>query len=127
VLPAAFCSANLIIYWGGFDTTWKLVCAIGLGLLLFTVGALVAGTRAARTIRNAFWIAPWLVGQVIMGRLGRYGNGAMNVLPNWMDIAVVIVFALTIFYWAVSLAQSKEATAAAVARDGQQLSYETPQ
>jgi amino acid transporter len=127
VLPAAFCSANLIIYWGGFDTTWKLVCAIGLGLLLFTVGALVAGTRAPRTIRNAFWIAPWLVGQVIMGRLGRYGNGAMNVLPNWMDIAVVIAFALTIFYWAVSLAQSKEATAAAVGRDGQQLAYESPE
>jgi hypothetical protein len=112
VLPAAFCSANLIIYWGGFGTTWKLVCAIGLGLLLFTIGALVAGTSAQRTIRNAFWIGPWLAGQVLMGLLGRYGNGALNVLPGWVDIAVVIAFALAIFYWAVSLTQSKEATAA---------------
>src|SRR5438132_739226 len=40
LLPAAFCSANLIIYWGGFGTTWKLACAIGIGLALFSVGAL---------------------------------------------------------------------------------------
>src|SRR5882672_4729214 len=39
VLPAAFCSANLIIYWGGFESTWKLACAMLVGLALFIVGA----------------------------------------------------------------------------------------
>src|ERR1044071_6534690 len=39
LLPAAFCSANLIIYWGGFDTTWKLATAIAVGLAWFTIGA----------------------------------------------------------------------------------------
>ena len=28
VLPAAFCSANLIIYWGGFEVLWKLDLAL---------------------------------------------------------------------------------------------------
>src|SRR5438477_4483519 len=37
-LPAAFCCANLIIYWGGFDTTWKLTVAMALGLVLFALG-----------------------------------------------------------------------------------------
>ncbi len=124
VLPAAFCSANLIIYWGGFDTTWKLVCAIGVGLVLFAVGARLRRTGAQRTIRNAFWIGPWLAGQVLLGWLGRYGNGARNVLPNWFDIALVIVFALGIYYWAVNLSLSTEATAAAVAKDAQQLAYD---
>ena len=62
---------------------------------------------------------------MIIGALGRYGGGARNILPNWVDIAVVIVFALAIFYWAVSLALNEEATAAAVAKDAQQIDYET--
>jgi amino acid transporter len=126
-LPAAFCAANLIIYWGGFDTTWKLACAMGVGLVLFAVGAWRSGTGAQRTIRNAFWIAPWFAGQVLMGWLGRYGpdgDGHRNLLPNWVDIGVVIIFALVIFYWAVRLTLTKEGTASAVAKDAQQINYE---
>jgi amino acid transporter len=124
VVPAAFCSANLIIYWGGFETTWKLACAMAVGLALFIVGAWRRGTDAQRTIRNSFWIAPWFAGQVLIGWLGRYGNNARNILPNWVDLFVVIVFALVIFYWAVSLTLSKEGTAAAVAKDAKQINYE---
>ena len=121
VLPAAFCSANLIIYWGGFDTTWKLVCAVAGGLILFTLGAWRNQTGAQGAIRNALWVAAWLAGQVLIGFLGRYGAGVQNLLPNWIDIAVVIVFALTIFYWAVSLTMSGPDTLAAINRDANQL------
>src|SRR2546425_1680904 len=121
VLPAAFCSANLIIYWGGFETTWKLACAMGVGLALFAIGAWRSDTGAQHTIRNAFWIGPWFGGQVLIGWLGRYGNGSKNLLPNWVDIAVVTLFSLAIFYWAVSLTLTSEGTAAAVAKDAQQI------
>jgi amino acid transporter len=126
VLPAAFCSANLIIYWGGFESTWKLACAVVVGLALFAVGAWRSGTGAQHTVRNAIWIGPWFGGQVLIGALGRYGGGARNILPNWVDIAVVIVFSLAIFYWAVSLTLTTEATAAAVAKDARQIDYDTP-
>jgi amino acid transporter len=125
VLPAAFCSANLIIYWGGFESTWKLACAMVVGLALFAVGTWRSGTGAQHAARNAIWIGPWLGGQVVIGALGRYGDSASNILPNWVDVAVVIVFALAIFYWAVSLTLTKEGTAAAVAKDAQQLAYDT--
>jgi amino acid transporter len=121
LLPAAFCSANLVIYWGGFDTTWKLVSAIAVGLVLFTVGAWRGKTGAQRTIRNALWIGPWLGGHVLIGMFGRYGNGSKNLLPQWIDIAVVVIFALGIFYWAVSLALTEEESAAAVMKDTPQL------
>ena len=121
LLPAAFCSANLIIYWGGFDTTWKLACAMGVGLMFFGFGAWRAKTEAHRTLRTAVWIAPWLGGQVLIGWLGRYGNGAKDVLPNWWDIVLMLAFALAIFYWAVGLANASEQTAAAVAKDASQL------
>ena len=125
LLPAAFCSANLIIYWGGFETTWKLACAIGIGLALFAVGAWRSHTAAPLTARNAVWIGPWFGGQVLIGLVGRYGNGSKNLLPNWVDIFVVIVFALAIFYWAVNLALTREGTEAAIERDAQQIDYAT--
>src|SRR5436190_15340316 len=121
LLPAAFCSANLIIYWGGFDTTWKLVCAVAAGLLIFALGAWRAQTGALRTMRNALWIGPWLAGQVLIGWLGRYGSGARNFIPSWLDIGLVIAFALIIFYWAVSLANSNAQASAAVEKDKRQL------
>src|SRR5262249_55439780 len=121
LLPAAFCAANLVIYWGGFDTTWKLVTAIAVGFALFSIGAWRRKTGAQRAIRNALWIVPWLGGHVLIGLLGRYGVGAKGILPAWIDIAVVIIFALVIFYWAISLALSEADSAAAVRKDTQQF------
>src|SRR5579883_405649 len=119
VLPAAFCSANLIIYWGGYDSTLKLVGAMVAGLALFAAGAWWSGTKQ-QTLRNSLWIWPWLAGHVVIGILGRYGGGR-NILPDWTDIAVVVLFSLTIFYSAIALTLSKEAAAAALEKDTQQL------
>jgi hypothetical protein len=58
-----------------------------------------------------------LAGQVVIGWLGRYGIGARSLIPNWLDIAIVVAFALTIFYWAISLANGEAEAAAAIAKD----------
>jgi amino acid transporter len=123
VLPAAFCSANLIMYWGGFETNWKLALAILAGLALFALGAWRMRTGAWRTIGNAVWLAPWLGGHVVLGWLGRYGGGR-NILPNWVDVGLVIAFALAIFYWATSLRLSAEDSAVEVAKDAGQIDYQ---
>jgi amino acid transporter len=123
VLPAAFCSANLIIYWGGFDTTWKLVCAIVVGLGLFALGAWRKRTGASAALRNALWILPWLGGHVVIGALGRYGGG-YEVLPGWVDIVLVIGFALAIFRLAIRMSLTPGASAAAIAKDAHQIDYD---
>jgi hypothetical protein len=123
VLPAAFCSANLIMYWGGFDTNWKLALAILAGLALFAIGAWRGRTGASRSLGNAIWMGPWLGGHVLLGWLGRYGGGR-NILPSWVDIGVVTVFSLAIFYWATALRLSTEDSAVAVAKDAQQIDYQ---
>ena len=123
LLPVAFCSANLIIYWGGYDYTWKIACAMVVGLLLFGIGSSVAHTDALGMVRSAFWIGPWLLGSVGIGALGRYGVGAHSVLPDWVDLLVVIAFSLVIFYWAVSAAMSHDKVEAAVTKDSAQIDY----
>ncbi|HET9993076.1 MAG TPA: APC family permease [Kofleriaceae bacterium] len=124
MLPAAFCSANLIIYFAGFDTTWKLMIAMVVGLLLFAFGAWRTKTGAVRnTWRNALWIAPWFAGHLVIGALGRYGGG-YEVLPNWVDLGVLITFALAIYYLALGQTLSQAASEAAVAKDAYQLDFE---
>ncbi len=114
LLPAAFCSANLILYWGGFGATWKLALAMVVGLVLFAIGARRA--RVTHTLRHAVWMAPWLGGHVVIGALGRYGGGG-NVLPDGWDILVVAAFSAGIFWLALRQTLAPEAVAAAVAKD----------
>jgi amino acid transporter len=123
LLPAAFAAANLILYWGGFEYTWKLALALLFGLALFAIGAARARTGSLVMVRSAAWIGPWILGAVVIGALGRYGGGH-RVLPNWIDLLVVIGFSVVIFYWAVRLSMSPERVAEAVAKDADQIEYD---
>jgi amino acid transporter len=123
LLPAAFCTANLIIYWGGFATTWKLVVAMLVGRELFLLGAALKGTLATSKLRNALWMVPWLGGHVVLGYLGRYGGGE-NILPEWWDIAAMLAFSLAIYYGALRMTLTRDECAAAIAKDSHQLEFE---
>jgi amino acid transporter len=114
--PVGFVSANLIIYWGGFEATWKLLAAIFVGRVLFEIALRRTDEVRREDIdwRAASWIWPWLVGLTVIGVAGRYGAGAQNLLGDWWDMAVVIIFSLVIFYYAVSLAMSTEQVLKAV-------------
>ncbi len=122
--PVAFCAANLIIYWGGFEAMWKLLTAIFLGRVLFEVAL-----RRSKDIRRpdidwraASWIWPWLIGITIISLLGRYGGH--NAIPNFWDLGVVVVFSLAIFYYAVSLAMEPDKVKAAVESEERQVEQE---
>jgi amino acid transporter len=123
LLPAAFAAANLILYWGGFEYTWKLALALLFGLALFAIGAARARTGSLVMVRSAAWIGPWILGAVVIGALGRYGGGH-RVLPNWIDLLVVIGFSVVIFFWAVRLSMPPERVAEAVAKDADQIEYD---
>ncbi len=125
VLPAAFCSANLILYWGGFDATWKLALAMVVGLVLFAIGAWWQETGVRDRLYSSLWMAPWLSGHVVIGSLGSYGDG-YDVLPQWVDIGIVVAFSLAMFYLALHTTLTQEQAAAAVAKDAFQLDYEAP-
>ena len=121
--PVGFIAANLIIYWGGFEASWKLLTGIFVGRILFEIMLRRQNDvhRADVDWRAASWIWPWLIGITILGLVGRYGTGSQNLLPDWIDLIAVVAFSLVIFYYAVSLAMSSEAIKATVETEERQL------
>jgi amino acid transporter len=118
--PLGFVCANLIIYWSGWDVNYKIGLAIVLGLIVFAITRAFQKpeVRAKLDLKAAQWVAPWFIGLVVLGYLGRYNNStdepSANILPDGIDVLVIVVFALVIYYWAVNCARPTEDVIAAV-------------
>jgi amino acid transporter len=128
LLPIAFVSANLILYWGGYNVNLKVVGAIAVGLAVFVIGSVVNRTHAFSTFRNSWWIPVWLGGVLLIGRFGRYGDPTLgglqrhtNDLPAFVDLGVVIAFSPVIYYVALAMGLEPSGVSEEVAKDAHQL------
>jgi amino acid transporter len=117
--PLAFIVANMIIYWSGFVVIWKLGVCIAIGYVLIAVCMFFDKDRPKLDWRPAQWMPVYIIGMGIISWLGQYpdvavtgGAGAPPVnidkIPFGIDIIVVVVFSLIIFYWAQATKLSRE-------------------
>ena len=109
--PLSFVVANLIIYWAGWDTLWRLGVAIVLGYLLLGVYAwyaVAAGLPDAPRLdwKAAQWLPVYLLGLGLISWQG--GFGGQGHLALWWDMLVVTAFSLVIYYWAKATASRPE-------------------
>lgn len=98
VLAFYFC--NLISYWTGWDTIYKLGIAIAIGMVVFIL-ACARGTLRASTLglKSAAWIVPYLAGLILISYLGSFGG--KNIIPFGWDFLVIGIFSLVILYLAI--------------------------
>lgn len=119
--PVAFVVANLIIYWAGWDTLWRLGLAIVLGYLLLGGSALLGlNPRTPHPDwRSAQWLPVYLVGLGLISWQGGYCSGgpasvvscgATGAVPLWWDMGIITLFSLLIYFWAQSVRLPDEAT-----------------
>lgn len=125
LLPIAFISANLLLYWGSYDVEWKLDAALVLGVILFFIGAAIKKTYSSEMLRHGYWIIPWLAGATIIGYFGNYGGPHPVydgfVFGEWTDLIVVAAFSLVIYYWAIAVALPADRVKVFVERDADQI------
>jgi amino acid transporter len=108
--PVAFIIANLIIYWSGFTTIWKLGVCLIIGYILIGIAMAFDPQRPPLEWRSAQWLPVYLIGLGIISWQGQYsGEGSSTApplntghLPFWWDMVVVAVFSLIIYYWATA-------------------------
>ena len=112
--PLAFVLANLIIYWSGFETLWKLAVAIVIGYVLIGIAMAFDPQRPPLDWRSAQWLPVYLIGMGIISWQGQYSGGAVAAplntghIPFWWDMVVVAAFSLIIYYWAMATRLSRD-------------------
>jgi amino acid transporter len=120
--PIAFVIADLLIYWSGFETIWKLGIVLVIGYVLIGISMAFDKDRPPLDWKSAVWLPVWLIGLGIISWQGQYSGGAVaapvntNNIPFWWDIVIVTAFSLVIFYWAMATKLPREEMMNLVAR-----------
>jgi hypothetical protein len=89
----------------------KLLILIAVGLVIFGLCYLFGNKARRRPLdaRATLWVLPWFIGLGVISYLGQYGG--IGVIPPWVDLIVVAVFALAVLYVGVRLALPPERVA----------------
>jgi amino acid transporter len=105
IAPLAFIVASELLLFSGWDVVWKLLVAIVIGLVLFSLTVL-ASPRSQRPefdFLNSSWIWPYLAGVGLISFLGAAEFGGRNILHFGVDMGVMAIFSLAIYLVAVNL------------------------
>jgi amino acid transporter len=102
VIPfIAFFGSNMVVYWAGWDTDYKLFLAILLGLLLLGLGRAVRPADFPRLdLRAGSWVLPWLCGLALISWLGAYGDGAQKVYGLGVGALITLALSAVVYAWA---------------------------
>ncbi len=104
----AFVLAGFIVYWTGWETNWKILLIALAGLGVMTVLRFTDhGHGAPLQLKATAWLWPYYAGLALMSYLGNY-DGGLGVVPDGLDMAILTVFSLAIFWLAVRLRLSPD-------------------
>jgi ABC-type dipeptide/oligopeptide/nickel transport system permease component len=106
--PAGFIIANLIIYYSGFETVWKLGIVLVIGYILIGIFMAFDRQRPPLDWKSAQWLPVYLIGLGILSWQGQFGPNNTNRIPFGWDMLIVAAFALVIFYWAQAVRLPRE-------------------
>lgn len=113
----AFYSANLMVYWAGWDLDWKLFAAVGIGLVLLGLQCLASAEFRAQHfhLRHGWWILLWFAGLVLVSWQGIYSSddsaqGQQNNIGFGWAFLVLLVWSAFIYWLAIRSRLSPEET-----------------
>ncbi len=95
----AFYFCNLIVYWTGWQTIYKLAIAILIGFVAFGIAYLRGNIKKSLGLKSAIWVMPYLGGLILFSYLGSFGG--KNIIPFGWDFLVIAIFSVVILYLAV--------------------------
>jgi amino acid transporter len=108
--PLSFIAANLVIYWTTWDINWKLFLAIALGFVLFAIAQVTNPSDRTPTLdwRGASWLWPYFIGMAVLSYIGPTDFGGRGIIPFGIDIIVVAIFSIVIYFFALSVRLTPE-------------------
>jgi len=96
----AFYFCNLMSYWTGWDTIYKLAIAMLIGFVIFGLACIRGKLKTANLgLKSALWVFPYFIGLILISYLGAFGG--KQVIPFGWDFLVIGLFSIAILYLAV--------------------------
>ena len=87
--PLAFIIANMLIYWSGFETVWKLGIVIIIGYVLIAIFMAFDENRPPLDWKSAQWLPVYLIGMGIISWQGQYSAGRDGAAGHRPDPVLV--------------------------------------
>jgi amino acid transporter len=117
VIPLlAFWGANLVIYWSGWTTVWKLMVAVLIGFVLLALFVATGQMKGkSLDVRAGAWVFPWLGGLTVISWVGNYPEptaGNLNALNFVVSSLLLLVLSVGVYVMAYLFRLSPEAAQA---------------
>ncbi|WP_417234000.1 APC family permease [Arthrobacter sp.] len=99
-----FLCANLIVYWTGCATNWKLFLAVAVGYIVLVLHYMFSDRSKIPPfqLKSGWWMLLWLGALGVLSYLGHYGEGSLDILTfGWGELGAAVVTVI-VFYVAVS-------------------------
>jgi amino acid transporter len=108
--PIAFIVANLIIFWSGWDTDWRLGVAILIGYVTLALNRVfkLNSIQPVLDFKAAQWLLPYLIGMGLLTYISDFGDKSNPPLQGNWDFLAVGAFSLVIYFWAQATSLSAE-------------------
>ncbi len=98
-----FVFVGFVVYWTGWQTNWKVLLTVLIGLVVFTLTRTTSSEASEPlNLRESNWLWPYIVGLGIISYLGSYGKG-LGILSEGLAMLIIAVFSLAIFVFAIKL------------------------
>ncbi|MGP5608006.1 APC family permease [Arthrobacter rhombi] len=105
VLPfLGFLCANLIVYWTGWDTNWKLFLAVAIGYIVLSLHYAFSDRSKIPPLqmKSGWWMLLWMGGLALLSWIGHYGDGSLDLLTfGWGELGALVLTAI-VFWVAVT-------------------------
>ncbi len=107
----AFYFCNLLVFWTGWQTVYKMMIAMLIGFIFFIIYCRQQKHHLwSRQWHTSWWMAPYVIGMMIISYLGTFGGGTEKISFG-VDFLVIALFSLVIFALAIKLAHKKDTVA----------------
>lgn len=106
--PVGFVAANYIVYFAGWLTNEKIFLAIIAGFVVLIITQIASGRedRPSLDWQSSVWMWPFFIGLALISYFGSFDGE--NVIKFPLDLVVVAVFALSIYFLAMRFALPSE-------------------
>ncbi len=111
-----FYACNLLAYWTGWETIWRLMIGIVAGLILFLGYRALSQNKDPIAAKTALWLVPHFLGLMLISYLGSFGGGT-GILPFGWDFLAIALYTVIVLKLAHYSTVQQDDTKALLAND----------